>query len=194
MTQMSKALSVFALAAAAGLTLAGCGKSGTGTPTSVGNTTTVSTSTAATATTTTDSVAAQWDPCSIADSAISGLGLDIATKSNQVAGTTFDGWKVCSWKSTDKTFDFTVFTSGHTLAELKQRTDFEDFTPTTIGGRQALQYRSADSNHDLGCSISAQISGGTVDFDVLNRYGTPSLGDPCTAVLRLANGLGQYLP
>lgn len=192
MTQSLKALGVVALAAAA-LTLAGCGKSDTASPTAPEHTGSVGSATSI-ATATTDSAASQWDPCTVPESAISQQGLDTTTKSDQVSGVTFDNWKVCGWKSTDKTYNFTMYTSRHTLDEFRQRPDFGEFAPTTVGNHQALQFRSTGEDHDLGCSIVVQVTGGSVDFDVLNRYGTPGLGDPCTHVRRLADGLAQYLP
>ncbi len=194
MTQRSKTLGAIALVAAAGLALVGCSKSNTATPTASTQTATSgSGSTAVTATA--ESPASKWDPCTISDSTTSGLGLDTSTKSDQIAGATFDGWKVCGWKSADKTYNFEIFTSSHTLDEVKQRTnDYTDFTPTTVGNRQALQYRAAGDNHDLDCSISALVPGGTVDLEVLNRYGAPGLENPCTTVRHLADGLAQDLP
>jgi Protein of unknown function (DUF3558) len=193
MTQRSKTLSVVALAAAAGLALAGCGKSNTASPSSSEHTT-ASSATSVAATTTTDSTSSQWDPCTVPDSTISDLGLDTSTKSDQLSGTSFDGWKICGWKSADKTYNFTAYTSRHTLDEFKQRTDFGEFAPTTVSNHQALRYRSTGDDHDLGCSIAVQVKGGTVDFDVLNRYGTAGAGDPCTQVRHLADGLARYLP
>lgn len=194
MTPELKAFSMIALAAAAGLALAGCGNSNTASPSTSERTTAASNTTSVAAAATTDSTSSQWDPCTIPDSTISGLGLDASTKSDQLSGTTFDGWKICGWKSTDKTYNFTMYTSHHTLEEFKQRTDFGEFTPTTVGNHQALRYRSTGDDHDLGCSIAVQVKGGTVDLDVLNRYGTAGVGDPCTLVRHLADGLAQYLP
>jgi hypothetical protein len=196
MTQRSKTLSVVALAAAAGLALAGCGKSDTGSPNTTAQSTTAAASASATstATTSTHSALSQWDPCTIPDSAVSGLGLDATTKSNQVAGTTFDGWKLCGWKAADDTYRFEISTSSHTLNDYKQRTDYTGFTPTTLGNHQGLQYQAAGATHDIDCSISAQTAGGTVDFEVINRYGKVGVADPCTTVRRLADGLTQYLP
>ncbi len=193
MTQRSKTLGAIALVAAACLALTGCSKSNSGSPTASAQTT-PSSNTAAAASTTTDSAEPQWDPCTIPDSAISGLGLDTSSKSNQVAGTTFDGWKVCTWGSTDQTYDFTIYTSSHSLNDWKQRTDYTDFTSITVGGHQALEYHSSGGNRDLECAISAQIIGGTVDFEVLNRYGAPNLGNPCSTVRHITDSLGQYLP
>lgn len=189
MGHMPKTLGVITLVAAAGLALTGCTKSTTS-PTADAQTTTAS----ATASTT-DSATAKWDPCTIPDSAISVLGLDTATKSNQVAGTEFPGWNVCSWRSASKTYDFTVFSSGHSLAEIKQRTDRQDFTPTTVGSHAALQYRPVGASHDDVCYISAEIPGGMADFSVQERYGiAPAGADPCSEVKRLIDALGQYLP
>jgi|GEM_PF-434576 len=195
MTQRSKALGMVALVAAAGLTLTGCGKSNTGTPATTEQTTTTASSSAAAANTTTDSTSAQWDPCTIPDSTISSLGLNTVTKSNQVAGTTFDGWHVCSWNNGADNYAFTIFSSGHTLDELKQRTDREEFTPTTVGSHTAVQYRPVGASHDQVCYISAEIPNGLVDFSVQERYGVaPAGADPCAEVRRLVDALGQYLP
>ncbi|WP_216896285.1 DUF3558 domain-containing protein [Nocardia alni] len=193
MTQRSKALSAIALVAAAGLALTGCSKANSGSPTASAQTAPPS-SNAAAATTTTGSVASQWDPCTIPDSTISGLGLDTTTKSNKVAGTTFDGWKICSWYSTDKTYNLGILTSATTLDQIKQRPDYGNFTPTTVGSNRALRFQPVGSNNNLECLIGAQVSGGTITFDVINQYGMPNLGDPCTTVSRLANGLAQVLP
>ncbi|MBU3060944.1 DUF3558 domain-containing protein [Nocardia sp. NEAU-G5] len=193
MTQRSKTLSVVALTAAAGLTLAGCGKTNTGSPTSAAQTTTASSSAAAATTTASDSAVKQWDPCTIPDSAASGLGLNATSKTDQIAGTTFDGWKTCGWQANDKTYTFEMFTSSHTLSEYKQRTDYEGFTPITVGSHQGLQYHAV-GQADIDCSISLQVTGGTVDFEVVNQYGKPGLGEPCATVHRLADGLAQYLP
>ncbi|MQY20513.1 DUF3558 domain-containing protein [Nocardia macrotermitis] len=181
---MMRRLGAITLAVVAGLALAGCGKSDT-------STTAVSEKSVATSAA---PAAAQWDPCTISDASVSGLALDPSTKTDKVAGTTFDGWKVCSWGSMDKKFDFSILTSSRTIDDFRKRTDFTDFTPTTVAGRQALQYRPVGASHDYGCSIDVQITGGTADFDLLNRYGADGLAEPCGIVRRLADALAQFLP
>ncbi|WP_082875648.1 DUF3558 domain-containing protein [Nocardia pseudobrasiliensis] len=185
---MSRSLKVvFAAAVAVGV--AGCGPSTDGPSSS--STQTVPTTTAAA---TTSAAPAVWDPCTIPDSAIGGLGLNVATKDNKIAGTEFDGWKVCHWAAGDKKYDFTMLSSSHTLAEARQRTDYQEYSDTTVGSHPSLQYRPVGSGRDLNCWISAEISSGIVDFKVTNRYGSSGLGDPCAEVHRLADGLAQYLP
>ncbi|WP_433681610.1 DUF3558 domain-containing protein [Nocardia sp. CA-119907] len=194
MTGKAKLLPAAAMALGAVLLLAGCnGDSTEGKPTAA---TTSASKTTAAATTSADPEAAIWDPCTIPDSAISALGLNTSTKENKVAGVDATGWKVCSWQSEPKAYTLGVLSSDHTLEESKQRTDYTDYTSTTVGSRRALQYRNVGSSHDLGCWLSVEVPHGIVDFSVLNRYGKTgaSAGEPCAQVRHLSEALAQYLP
>ncbi|WP_024802120.1 DUF3558 domain-containing protein [Nocardia sp. BMG51109] len=183
-------LRVAVLGVGAGLVLAGCGGSEEGTPTSQNS--------AGSAVPVSSAASAQWDPCSVPDSAISELGLNVATKDNKVAGTEFDGWKACHWQSVAKTYYVTVLSSEHTLAETQQRSDYEGYTPLTVGTHSALEFRPVGATRDIECWVSAEVPNGTVDFKVMNRYGGQSggqtAGDPCDEVQRLSAALAQYLP
>ncbi|MFI6776029.1 DUF3558 domain-containing protein [Nocardia sp. NPDC050412] len=184
-----------ALILGAALALVGCNdNSGDSAPPL--SSTKASASTTAAATTSKDPEAAIWNPCDIPDSAISALGLNAASKDTKVAGVDPTGWKVCSWQSVPKTYTLGVLSSDHTLEESRQRSDYTDFESTTVGSRQALQYRSVGSSHDLGCWLSVEVPHGMVDFSVLNRYGSAgaSAGEPCGEVRRLGEALEKYLP
>ncbi|WP_330251579.1 DUF3558 domain-containing protein [Nocardia sp. NBC_00565] len=194
MTGRAKALPAAALAIGAALVLAGCnGDSTEGKPTAA---TTSAPKTTAAATTSTAPEAAVWDPCTIPDSALTALGLNTSTKENTVAGVDPTGWKVCSWQSEPKAYTFSVLSSEHTLEESRQRTDYVDYMPTTVGAHQALQFRGAGATHDLGCWLAVEVPAGIVDFHVLNRYGSSGAkaGEPCAETRRLTEALAMYLP
>ncbi|MBF6330494.1 DUF3558 domain-containing protein [Nocardia transvalensis] len=193
MSRTWKALCAVVLAVSAGVALVGCGKSTDGSPTSAPQTAVAST-TSGSGAVASSAAAAAWDPCSIPDSAIGGLGLDVSTRDNKLAGTEFDGWKVCHWRSVAKTFDFAILSSDRTLAESRQRTDYQDYTDLTVGSHAALQFRPVGSAHDLECLISVEVPHGLVDFQVVNRYGAAGAGEPCAEVRRLSDALIQYLP
>ena len=193
MSQRSKTLNVVVLAAAVTLALAGCGKSGTGSPTTSAHATTASSSVAAVATPT-DQSAAVWDPCALPDSAISGVGLNMTTKDNTVAGTQFPGWKVCGWRANAGWYDLGILSSSYTLDDIQKRTDYAGFTSTSVGSHHAVQYHDAADPDHLACYITAQVPNGVVTFDALTRYGSPGAGDSCVEVRRIGDALAQYLP
>ncbi|WP_433524275.1 DUF3558 domain-containing protein [Nocardia pseudovaccinii] len=182
-----------ALILGAALVLVGCNdNAGDSAPSP--SSTKASAGTTAAATTSKDSEAAIWNPCDLPDSAISALGLNTASKDNTVAGVDPTGWKVCAWQAGAKTYDFTIFSSTHTLEEVQQRSDREGFTPTTVGSHRALQYRVVGDKHQLKCYISAEVPHGMVDFLVVNRYLVQGASEPCAEVRRLSDALVEYLP
>ncbi|MFX0580094.1 DUF3558 domain-containing protein [Nocardia nepalensis] len=193
MTKTARKPLAAALLLGVALTLVGCNSnSGDSAPTP--SSTNASAHTTAAATTSKDSEAAIWNPCDIPDSAISALGLNTASKDTTVAGVDPTGWKVCAWQAGAKTYDFTVFSSSHTLEEVQQRSDREGFTPTTVGSHRALQYRVVGDKHQLKCYISAEVPHGMIDFLVVNRYLVQGASEPCGEVRRLSDALVEYLP
>lgn len=135
-----------------------------------------------------------WDPCTLPDSALTAAGLDISTKENDVAGVVFDGWKVCSWKDSAKTYAFGIASTTYTLADARARTDYTDYADTTVASHRALQSRPIGSSHDYSCYLSVELGTGMVEFDVLNRHSAANATDPCTEVRRLAEALSSHLP
>ncbi|WP_433758347.1 DUF3558 domain-containing protein [Nocardia sp. CA-135398] len=182
-----------ALILGAALALAGCNNdSGDSAPTP--SSTKVSASTTSAATTSKDPEAAIWNPCDIPDSAISALGLNAASKDTTVAGVDFTGWKTCSWVSQAKTYNLGILSSDHTLDESRQRTDYVDYSSTTVGSHRALQFRKPGATYNLNCWLAIEVPHGIVDFNVMNRYGASGAGDPCLEVGRLSSALVEYLP
>ncbi|MEU4321300.1 DUF3558 domain-containing protein [Nocardia fluminea] len=180
---------VFGVVVVAGLAAVGCGdgEQGTAAPQTSG----VS---VAASPTSVDAEAKVWDPCSLPDSAVSGVGLNVGSRKNEVAGVDFTGWKTCSWQDSAKQYTFSVLSSQHALAESRARTDFTDFTETTVGSHKALQLRTTGSTHDLGCTVAVEVPNGSVLFRLLNRVSASSPPAPCQEVRRLTDSLAQYLP
>jgi hypothetical protein len=190
MTSWGKLLRGATLAVGAALALAGCDDATDGTATS---TTTVATATGA-ATKSADPDSALWNPCELPESAISGTGLDPASKEKDVAGVDFTGWKVCGWRANARWYDLTIYSGTPTLEEYMQRPDFEHFVPRTVGSHRAVEFLDVGDTQRLGCSIAVAVRGGTVSFGVLTRYSVGKQGDPCVQVARHVDDLAQYLP
>ncbi|MFD3507068.1 DUF3558 domain-containing protein [Nocardia sp. NPDC058666] len=156
---------------------------------------TAQSSTTVAATTSVDADASLWDPCLLADSAVSAAGLNTSTKEKDVAGVDFEDWKVCGWDDAKKTYSLTVYSTNHTPAELRQRSDRGEFVDTKLGDRPALQYRTLGSSRDYSCSIATDASFGLIDFDVLVRHSArDKVPDPCAEVRRVAEALVSGLP
>ncbi|MBW0275566.1 hypothetical protein ATM97_19260 [Nocardia sp. MH4] len=151
--------------------------------------------TAAAATTSADPSAGLWDPCTLPDSALSAAGLNTATKEKDVAGVAFEGWKVCGWQDSAKTYSFTIYASSHTLDEVRSRADRTDFVTVRVGPYEGLQYRPSGSAHDAGCFISLPIGSQMVDFSVLNRHSARAVAkEACQETRRIADALVQNVP
>ncbi|MEG8183167.1 DUF3558 domain-containing protein [Nocardia terpenica] len=169
------------------LVLGGCGKSTDG----AGASSTPATSAAAT---TTNKDAALWDPCSLPESALTATGLDPATKESGVFGNQFPGSKTCGWRSNAKWYDLTVYSIDKTLQDIRNRTDFEGFTTTTVGSHDAVQFFWNDDPNRLNCFIAVGLSQGSVTFEAQTRYSIGKQGDPCVETHRHADDLIKNLP
>ncbi|MEU4649260.1 DUF3558 domain-containing protein [Nocardia fluminea] len=181
---------VFGVVVVAGLAAVGCGdgEQGTAAPQTSG----VS---VAASPTSVDAEAKVWDPCSLPDSAVSGAGLNVATKSKDVAGVDFTGWKVCAWKDPANQYSLALMSSEHTLAESRQRTnDYTGFSDMKVGTHNALQFRPVGSANDLACYVSVEVTNGSVDFHLQNRVSAKNPPEPCAEATRLSEALVQHLP
>ncbi|MFC6013302.1 DUF3558 domain-containing protein [Nocardia lasii] len=188
MTVLGCGVRVFGLALA-GSVVVGCG--GGERASGVPQTSVVS---VAASPTSVDAEAKVWDPCSLPDSAIGELGLNVGSRKKEVAGVDFSGWKTCSWQDSAKQYTFSVLSSEHTLAESRSRTDFTDFSDTTVGSHTALQLRTTGATHDQGCTLAVEVPDGSVLFRLLNRVSASSPPPPCAEVRRLTDSLAVFLP
>ncbi|MFD6215378.1 DUF3558 domain-containing protein [Nocardia salmonicida] len=175
---------------AVGLAVAGCGGGDQGTAGPQTNAVSVAASP-----TSVDAEAKVWDPCSLPDSAVSGAGLNVGSKSKDVAGVDFTGWKVCAWKDPGNQYSLALMSSEHTLAESRQRTtEYTGFADVAIGAHKALQFRPVGSANDLACYVSVEVPNGSVDFHLQNRVSAKNPPEPCAEATRLGTALVQYLP
>ncbi|WP_367620158.1 DUF3558 domain-containing protein [Nocardia sp. PE-7] len=189
MAVRGSAVRMFGMLGAVGLAVTGCGGGDQGT--AGPQTSAVS---VAASPTSVDAEAKVWDPCSLPDSAVSGAGLNVGSRKNEVAGVDFTGWKTCSWQDSAKQYTFSVLSSEHTLAESRARTDFTDFAETTVGSHKALQLRTTGSTYELGCTVAVEVPNGSVLFRLLNRVSASSPPAPCPEVRELTDSLARYLP
>lgn len=180
-----------ALTVGAAVVLIGCGNSNNGTPTA---SSTTATSTTSPAKTSAKPDAALWDPCALRDDAISGTGLDPATKDKNVAGVQFPGWKVCSWRANARWYDLSIMSGTPTLQDIQKRTDYAEFTPQSVGSRRAIQFVDGTDPQRLGCYLAVELKQGSVMFKVFTRYSIGKQGDPCQEVRRHTEDLARDLP
>ncbi|MGK8510619.1 DUF3558 domain-containing protein [Nocardia asiatica] len=190
MTSWGKVLRGAALTFGVVIALAGCGDSTGDTPTSAAS----ASATTSVATKSTDADAALWDPCGLPESAVSETGLDPAAKTKDVAGVDFTGWKVCSWRATARWYSLGVLSGTPTMDEIRKRSDFEAFSPLTVGAHQAVQFLDVGDAQRLNCTVAVQVPQGTVMFYVTSRYSVGRQGDPCVQARNHAQDLGEYLP
>ncbi|MFQ6393502.1 DUF3558 domain-containing protein [Nocardia sp. KC 131] len=188
MTSRGNVLRGLVLAVGAVLVLAGCEDS-----TSPGQATTGAVSATAAATKSADPDAGLWNPCGLPDSAVSATGLDPASKTKDVAGVDFDGWKVCSWRASARWYEFTTYSGTPTLNDFEKRRDLEGFTPRTVGSHQAVEFLRVGDTKRLSCGIAIEMPQGTVSFEVTTRPSVGKQGDPCVEVRRHAEDLARYL-
>jgi hypothetical protein len=191
MSSRGKGLCAVVLAFGVVAGAAGCGDSADGTPTASGM---AGASTTAAATKPADPDAALWNPCDLPDSAMTATGLNPATKEKDVAGVDFTGWKVCAWRATSRWYDLTVLSGTPSLDEVRRRSDFEKFTPRTVGSHQAVEFLDVNDRDRLKCTIAVGVSYGSVMFRVFTRYEIGKQGDPCAEARRHVEDLAKYLP
>ncbi|MEU2035756.1 DUF3558 domain-containing protein [Nocardia amamiensis] len=193
MTSRGNTLRAVALAVGAALVLAACGNSSDGTPTATGQNTSA-TANASTAQTPPAKDAAPWDPCTLPPDALRATGLDPESKKQGIAGVEFDGWKVCNWRAVARWYDLSILAGRPTLDDVQGRRNFHEFQALTIGNHRALQFTRVGDTDKQGCTVAVEISGGTVAFDMLTRYGMPQEDNPCAVAVGRATDLTQYLP
>ncbi|MFI8976637.1 DUF3558 domain-containing protein [Nocardia asteroides] len=141
-----------------------------------------------------DAEAKVWDPCSLPDSAVSGVGLNAGSKESGVAGVDFSGWKVCNWTDQGRKYGLAILSSEHTLAEVRQRPDYSEWNPLMIAGHAALEFRPTGAIHDQTCFVAVEVPAGTVAIKVQNRYSAVGAQPPCSEAERLTEAFVQHFP
>ncbi|MFE3446708.1 DUF3558 domain-containing protein [Nocardia sp. NPDC059180] len=182
---------------------AGCSGSTEGSPTAVESVANSpdsgqgsETGSAAASTTAASEGADLWDPCALPESAISGTGLDPASKESGIANVDFTdaGWKTCDWRATAGWYNFGMYSGTPTLDDVRARPDSTSFQARTVGSHQAVQYRDTGATAHLTCAIAVEVSQGIVMFDVQARASVGAKEDPCAVLDRHVADLAEYLP
>ncbi|MCP9618907.1 DUF3558 domain-containing protein [Nocardia otitidiscaviarum] len=140
-----------------------------------------------------------WDPCTLADSAITSAGLDIASKEDR--GTVLADSASCRWDGNGFTLDVES-TAAQRFTQLiyQHPTHYTGFQPVTVGGRRALRVDST-SHGDTGCMLAFDIpqgvrGGGTVGMVRMQAWASrPSYsgGMGHAAVCDALTGIGEVL-
>lgn len=191
------------LLAAVVLGVAGCSGSTEGSPTAVESAATSAASgqtsdngSAAGSTSAKPDEGALWDPCALPESAVSGTGLDPASKESGIANVDFTdaGWKTCDWRATAGWYNFGIYSGTPTLDEVRARPDYTSFEPRSVGPREAVQFRDTGATAHLTCAMAVAVPQGIVMFDVQARASVGAKDDPCAVLDRHVADLAEFLP
>jgi hypothetical protein len=151
--------------------------------------------------TTTDAVAATealWDPCTqISDDVLRQVGVDPATRDNTISGVeNVKGWKLCSWHNKKSRWDYTlgVWSTTHTVEDLKGDANNVDFTNITVSGRPGTQFRKAHDAHNSVCYFGFPFSAGTIEISVFGSAASDADLDPCQTASTAAETLVHQFP
>jgi hypothetical protein len=173
---------------AAGPVLAGCEPSGNGgTEPSAGATTMSGPSVAA-------DVPRGYDPCkNIPDSVLASEQLRAAGP----AGLDADGgikWRGCRWIRTDG-YVAVIWTTNLTVDMTRDR-HFSDPQEFTIGGRRAIATRQVQEHPDAVCTVTVEMQGGSLEFDLTNPPSNRDTGstDTCRLARTLAEKVAPTVP
>ncbi|MEU4813210.1 DUF3558 domain-containing protein [Nocardia fluminea] len=145
----------------------------------------------------TAATAALWDPCSqIPDSTLTSLGLDVASKRSGILGAEEPGWKICAWSASayPPGYGLTVYTTIHTIDEVRQKSTNIEFKDITVAGRQGIQFRQSIHDADEDCSLAFQTTSGFAQLDILNTGVKERNIPPCERMQPIAAAIVPLFP
>lgn len=158
------------------LAVAGCGKSTqSGTPTASAQTKL-----------TKDQL---WDPCSLPDEAVAATGVTTDTKNTNPVGGPTSAFRGCGWKS--DTYALAVFSTTHTMDEVRSNTSFQNLHNVDVPGRSAVSYTEGSWG---SCRVDFPTSKGVVEILVDKSLTSSSGVDVCATALRSADLLNNSIP
>ncbi|WP_040800979.1 DUF3558 family protein [Nocardia higoensis] len=134
---------------------------------------------------------ALWDPCDISDADITAQGLRPDSKV-ALSGSGGVNDKNCRWQSVTGGTELTVVATRQTIEDFQQSGKYLDFSPLTVVGRPAYQYRAAQDSNRIGCYVGVTVPFGVVAF-VTRNLQSDAPEEPCSAARRFGNALGVYL-
>ncbi|MFD7846247.1 DUF3558 domain-containing protein [Nocardia sp. NPDC059764] len=136
---------------------------------------------------------ALWNPCGLSDSAISAAGLNAASKT-ELDNLGVPDSRSCRWQDNARTVELIIVSSHDTLAVLQADGKYVQFTPVTLGGRQAVEYRAAQDTHHLGCYVTTFTGDGSVAFVAKTLRVQQDGFDSCADARTFGTALASQLP
>ncbi|MEV0551482.1 DUF3558 domain-containing protein [Nocardia salmonicida] len=141
--------------------------------------------------------AALWDPCSqIPDSMLTRLGLDVTSKRSGILGAEEPGWKICAWDDANypSGFGIGVFSTIHTVDEVRAKSTNIEFKDVVIAGRDGVQFRQSHYDANEDCSIVFPTSTGFTQLDMLNSGVKEKSVPPCQRLQPIAEAIVPLFP
>lgn len=156
----------------------------------------------ATPVSTTDKAAATealWDPCTqVGEDVLAQVGVDSSTKDTTISGVeNVEGWKLCSWHNKRSRWDYTlgIWSTIHTVDEIKADPNNTDFTDITAAGRSGIQFRKAhDAAYNSVCYIAFPSNGQTFEVSIYKTPLTTDDRDPCEIALAASEFVVPVFP
>lgn len=180
-----RTIAIAALLAGALLAVTGCGASTEG---------------SAIRETTTDVATTEtlWDPCTqISDDVLRQVGVDPTTRDNTISGVeNVEGWKLCSWDDKASRWNYTlgVWSTVHTIEEIKGDQNNTDFTNISVGSRSGLQFRKVHDSHNEECYIALPTDGQSIEVSIYKTVSTRDGRDSCDIAKTAAELLVPIFP
>lgn len=142
--------------------------------------------------------AALWEPCTqVSDSTLRAAGLDPATKSNTIGGVTHvDGWKLCSWKNQGSPWDYSVgvWSTSHTIDEIRANPVNADFRDVTVAGRSAIQHGVTGSPAANVCYLQFPVESQVRSVSVTKTISGDNPTNPCILATDAAEVIAPGFP
>lgn len=180
-------LAIGAVLASVALGLSGCGSA-------TNQSTAAESPTTAAATETADPSAGLWDPCTgIPAAVLKEHGVD-PSPPKIAQGLPIRGWKTCTWTGEDW-YGLIVYSTHHTVDELKSSDSHAGVRPVTIGDRTGIIDHQSGLDYARECVVSLPAQQGMVEVSVMlsQATGGPER-DLCGKAKDLTTAFLPYLP
>jgi hypothetical protein len=134
-----------------------------------------------------------FDPCGIPDDALRSAGVDPATEREGIAGAEFEGWKICSWQATLGTYSLRIYSTSHTLAEMRRNTAFAQFKESSAGSREGLTAVNVGVETET-CNFGFAVAQGLIMVNVTSYTADVASEEPCMTTTLRTIDLDSQLP
>ncbi|WP_378406892.1 DUF3558 domain-containing protein [Rhodococcus daqingensis] len=133
-----------------------------------------------------------FDPCTLPDDALREVGVDPATEDPDVFGVQASGWELCKWRG-NQAF-LVVFSTLRPIDEIKSNPKNTEFTPVTIGARDAVTYRETSDTRRENCDVAFGTEGGSIMVRIVTKDPRYVLPNPCELAVSATTTLDPHLP